>query len=266
MGRLFTVGQVVKSCGVSRSTILRLEERGILKPAFCSPENGYRYYDNYNVTLILQVKMLLSMGISYNHIKNYYNTGGGSLPDIIKELSEKMALINSSLEKMSVRLNKSEGMKVSIVRLPDYICYTREVLAQNPCEMCMKMQEHFNEAVEKGYTPLASAPLFLIVKRRDFLLKECSHKEYSYVCCIPLEPKNAPKEAIKISGCKALSVIYYGSYEKSEAAFTELGNKAKEMRLKSIDFPRVLGIVAPYTGREIKPDSFVTQLALPIGD
>ena len=42
MDDFFTIRQVCKSCGLSRATLLRMEERGLLKPASIDPETGYR--------------------------------------------------------------------------------------------------------------------------------------------------------------------------------------------------------------------------------
>ncbi len=55
MKKLFTIGQVCKCCGVSRSTILRMEIRGLLSPRV-DENTGYRYYNIYNVTKVLNIQ------------------------------------------------------------------------------------------------------------------------------------------------------------------------------------------------------------------
>ncbi len=70
------MGQVTKSCDIPRTTILRLESRGLLTPAFIDEKTGYRYYDNLNITKILHIKLLLSLDMSYDDISEYYDTGG----------------------------------------------------------------------------------------------------------------------------------------------------------------------------------------------
>ena len=51
----FTIRQVVQSCGLSRATILRLEEKGPLKPAQIDLNRGYHYYDNHNRGFLMQL-------------------------------------------------------------------------------------------------------------------------------------------------------------------------------------------------------------------
>ena len=50
-------------------------------------------------------------------------------------------------------------------------------------------------------------------------------------------------------------------YNLYHEAYNFLGKKVREMNLKPTGYPRTLGLVAPYTGREIKPDKYVIRLA-----
>ena len=59
--KLFQIQEAARACGLSRSTLMRMEEKGLLKPAYTAPDSGRRYYDNYNVAHILQA-------VSYTHL------------------------------------------------------------------------------------------------------------------------------------------------------------------------------------------------------
>lgn len=43
---------VVQACGVSRTTLIRMEKSGFLSPYRVDPGTGYRYYDMQNVAAI----------------------------------------------------------------------------------------------------------------------------------------------------------------------------------------------------------------------
>lgn len=47
-------------------------------------------------------------------------------------------------------------------------------------------------------------------------------------------------------------------------AWLTLGREVKARGLKPAGAPRVLGIVAPYTGREIETRRYCSRLALPV--
>ena len=53
-----------------------------------------------------------------------------------------------------------------------------------------------------------------------------------------------------LPACRVLSVLYYGEYDEGvDEAWLTLGREVKERGLTPAGLPRVLGIVAPYTGR-----------------
>lgn len=42
---LFPITQAADACGLSRSTLMRMEERGLLTPAYIAPKSKRRYYE-----------------------------------------------------------------------------------------------------------------------------------------------------------------------------------------------------------------------------
>ena len=72
---LFQITEAAKACGISRSTLMRLEEKGLIKPIYISKESGRRYYDNYNITRILEIEKFKSMGLSTEEIIEFYQSG-----------------------------------------------------------------------------------------------------------------------------------------------------------------------------------------------
>lgn len=101
--KFFTVSQVTKSCDISRATLLRLEERGLLCPIFVDEKSGYRYFDNHNVARILQIKHLLSTGLSYDEICEYFGTKGTSVK-LLNLLEQRMLATKRMYDEMSVRI------------------------------------------------------------------------------------------------------------------------------------------------------------------
>ncbi len=262
---LYTIGQAAKCCGISRSTIIRLEEKGLIEPAFCDESSGYRYYDSNDITKLLQIDHMHAMEMSYDQIKRYYESGGTAL-EIVRTLEEKFYMIKRTLEEMSIRNGESGTMKAEILKLPEYICYTKDFRGTSYIDKGKNSNITFGEVVEKGYNPLPGEPLFLIVKRFDFLEGSYENMEHDYTCCVPLKPETAPEEAVKIPGCTVLSVLYRGNYENNPEAYIYLGEKMKELGLKAAGYPRGIAYVAPYVGKEIDPNKYVSRFAIPIDD
>ena len=74
--KLFQITEAAHACGLSRSTLMRLEEKGLLKPAYIAPDSGRRYYDNHNVARILQIEKFKAMGFGTEEIAGYFVRGG----------------------------------------------------------------------------------------------------------------------------------------------------------------------------------------------
>ena len=64
--------------------------------------------------------------------------------------------------------------------------------------------------------------------------------------------------------CWVLSVLYCGDYAGVDEAWLTLGREVKARRLTPAGAPRILGIVAPYTGREIDTQRYCSRLVLPV--
>lgn len=60
-----------------------------------------------------------------------------------------------------------------------------------------------------------------------------------------------------------LSVLYCGDYAGEDEAWLTLNREVKARELPPTGAPRILGIVAPYTGWEIDPQRYCSRLVLP---
>lgn len=266
MRELFTISQVSRSCGVSRATILRLESRGLLEPAMVDKNSGYRYYDNHNVSWIMQIQLFLKLGLSYDDILLYLRTNGTSA-ELLRKAEEKLSILQRACNEIRLRVTGGDAVRFEYVDLPECICFTGTFRAVSSMDGYQAMYGLYREAVERGYRLLADEPLFVINEREDFIHGEFDpDADVGMTCCIPLEPSAAPKDAVLFPACRAFSCVYHGSYKRRDEAFNALGRKIRELGLKTAGHVRMIGLVASYTSREISNDNFVTRLAVPVGE
>ena len=99
---LFSISQAAKSCNLSRSTLLRLEDRGLLAPAYTDPDSGRRHYDIFNICRILQIQKFQSMGFTTEETISYY-AGQGEAQNLLSIIEEKLSALQESLEEMLLR-------------------------------------------------------------------------------------------------------------------------------------------------------------------
>lgn len=120
----FQITEAARACGLSRSTLLRMEEKGLLTPAYIAPDSGRRYYDNHNVARIMQIEKFKSMGISNEQIINYF-VRGGEATDILATLAERLHDFQRSVEELRLRVREKAGMSVQVITLPAVTCIMR---------------------------------------------------------------------------------------------------------------------------------------------
>ena len=70
--KLFTIKEISHACGVSRATLIRMEEDGFFRPYWIDPDTGYRYYDTQNVAAVGQDQRLHTIGLSRKEIADLY--------------------------------------------------------------------------------------------------------------------------------------------------------------------------------------------------
>lgn len=121
---LFTVHQVSKACGISRATILRLESKGLLTPAYVDGRTGFRYYDNHNVSRIMQIQLFLQMGLSYEDALRYYRANGTSR-ELLEDMEAKYLTLKRAYEEIKMRVGEQEEIIFEFLTLPEHVCYAR---------------------------------------------------------------------------------------------------------------------------------------------
>lgn len=85
--KLFQITEAAHACGLSRSTLMRMEKKGLLTPAYIAAESGRRYYDSHDVARILQIEKFKSMGFTTEQIADYFAQGGIDAAGDVREPS-----------------------------------------------------------------------------------------------------------------------------------------------------------------------------------
>lgn len=250
-----------KACGVSRSTIMRMEERGLLKPTYVSPDSGRRYYDNFAVAHILQIGKLRSMGLTNDEIIKYYSDGG-KVSDILPSLEARLSDLQRGVEEFRLRSSEGGGEIVSEMILPEVYCMVKRCTGLTIQDKYNEMFAFYGECVKNGYE-LSDEPLFAIQERTDFMEGRIGTEPYAFSVCVPVKDRTI-KGVKRLAACRVLSVLYYGDYGHSDENWLKLGKELRARNLKPAGYPRALGIVAPYTGKEMDASRYCSRLVIPI--
>lgn len=259
---LFSIRQAAHACNLSRSSLIRLENKGLLTPAYINANNGYRYYDNNNISRILQIQKFQKMGFSPEEIISYYESGGKA-DELLATLEQKLSVLQQQVAEIRLRSHDVPDMSLSIIEIPETICCIRKFQGPLIQDKYHASYDFFHECVEKGIA-LAPEPFFIINERTDYLEGKLSSAPFDSYICMPVLPKQAPEDAVHFPSCTAISLLCYGNYNNINEAYLYLGEQLRKRRLTPAGYVRTVALVAPYTGKEIDPQRYCSQLALPV--
>lgn len=259
---LFSISQAAHACNLSRSSLIRLEEKGLLTPARTNTKSGYRYYDNNNIARILQIQKFQQMGFSPEEIVSYYESGGKA-DGLLAILEQKLSVLQHQIAEMRLRAHDVPDRFLSIIKIPETVCCVRKFQGALVQDKYHISYDFFHECVEKGVA-LAPEPFFIINECTDYLEGKLSSTPFDSYICIPVLPERAPKDAVHFPACSALSLVCYGNYGNINEAYLYFGEQMRKRGLTPAGFIRAIALVAPYAGKEIDPDRYCSQLVLPV--
>ena len=96
---------------------MRMENSGLLTPAYISPTSGQRYYDNFNVARILQVEKFKAMGLGTEEIADYL-VHGGEASELLAVTKAHLRDLERSVEEIRLRVANGPSISVQMMTLP----------------------------------------------------------------------------------------------------------------------------------------------------
>jgi len=262
--KLFTMKQTAAATGLSRSTILRMEDRGLLTPAYVSPTSGHRYYDLYNVSRILSVQQLLELGFTNEDARLYFSSGADA-SELLVLVERRLQMLRRTYEEMKLRATMGHHLSVQLCRLDEswyYVEHTDGSTLQDKYNANYAAHCH---CVEKGIR-LGLGSQMCVNYRTDYLEGRIDAAPYSFDSYVPVHPgQNAPGVVCE-PACTALVLYYCGDLSELDDAYLRLGREVRERDLKPKGYVRAETIVGPPIGREVDINKYRCRLILPVED
>lgn len=263
---LFSIREMSEICGISRASLLRLEEDGFLKPYFVNAETGYRYYDLQNVTAVGQYQRMQTIGLSRKEIADLYYERVDSAA-FIAELRQKLARLQRFLNEYEMRHDRSKCFSVFYTALPAVTCYCAPIEGSSLEEVAVSSYLAHEKCVKEGYRMLGSEPLMAVYDDRATCLDPLGSNSRRTLC-IPVaeDPEGDPKlrhfpytEAISTLGFGS-----YGSYELLDGLWGRLFDEVEKRKLEPAGSPRLISLIAPYAGAHYTLNDYCFECAIPI--
>lgn len=261
--KLFTIKEMTQACGVSRTTLIRMEEDGFLKPYRVDPDSGYRYYDLQNVTAVGQYQRLQEAGLSRKEIADLYYERVDSRK-FLEAQRQKLSRLQRFLDEYELRHDHSKAFSVSYVTIPAVTCYCVEITTFSPEETATLSFLAHERCAAEGYRMLGSELLFGI-PHEQFARMDYLGVEHHFTLCIPVLPDAKPDPQLRFfAATEAISILGFGGYSIVPKLWDCLWAELEARGLTASGPARFIAHVAPYTGAHYKPEDFCYECVVPI--
>lgn len=272
---LFTIREAAHACGISRATLLRMEESGFLTPYHIDSITGYRYYDAQNIAQIGQYQLLQELGLTRNEITEFYYQNV-DIADFIDNQRNRLNRLQRLLNEIEVRYTSSNNYKTSFVELSEITCYTKteKNLSFDEGETFAYMVHQ--DAVKAGHQILGSEPIFALLKSNASGKYDNAHPENEITICIPIVPFDIPSKLSHelttepatehlhtFPACHAFSMFGYGDYSTIPELAHRFRQEIASRNIVPLGQPRIITHVAAYVGTHISHDNYCYELVIP---
>lgn len=277
---LISIGELARICNVSHKTLRHYDSIGVLEPIKVNLENGYRYYAKWQITRIMLIRELQSLGISLAEIKmclknDHNNPFHHNLKDIFEikeiELNEQLLILHENIqkihdfklqyEKLEKILKLDRESKVIIKELPKRkIVYKKYSGKYDPDVFRLYYKKFDENSREKGYIDSKVSSFPMAIYYPPFDLSNITIKigyeidKDSYVKDFDID---------EIAKAYYATYIYKGNY-------TSLRNDTYKYIYKFIQengYQADGPIIEIYLISEIiadKQDCFITEIQIPV--
>ncbi len=264
--RLYSIGEAAKICGISRATLLRLEEAGFDKPIKINPESGRRYYDVLNIMKIQRYLALKRLGVSQKDILNYYK-GNLDKEAFLEDIRERLDIAQRCVDEFESCFTERESITYTFYELPEVTCYCFVCPIKNIKEQVEYNYKEIQNMYDMGFKPASTTPMFCVIPNLDDVYDGIDRKPYSSVICMSIRPDAIPDEekVVHFKSRRAFSLLYHGDRDYiMENGGRMLLEEMKKHNLTPAGPLFGINVVGVFFGNEIEPDDYVFRFAIPV--
>ena len=263
--KLYTIREAAEICGVSRATLLRMEEAGLDAPRYVDKSNGYRYYDVVNIHCIKLYQMLQLMGLSNKEICSYFD-GNMMSGDFLATLQDRLSVARRCFEEFQARLIPRGTLRYEYAEFPAVTCYTFTAPMSKPKDQIEYNYREIKKMYDLGFKPAASIPMFSVVPGTDRVYGE-SAEDKGVTICVAIDPEYIPDRSCVRSFPlrNSFSLLYKGNDD-------EIMSNGADMLLEEMKQRGIVAkgpcygicVLGPFFGTRIDPDDYVFRWAIPV--
>ena len=264
--KLFTINQIANLCSISRATLIRMEEDGILQPAYKNPDNGYRYYDSENAITVIHNLSLQRLGLTHKEIKSY--TPEGDYGGFLDILEKKQRHLEDLISEIRARLTAVNEFKIEEVWPKACTCYTKTIYNVRYISVIPGfVRETLVEAINKGYVIDWRIPNCVMTEAKDFLEGRFYDRPHDFTACIPIgstKGHTRDENILTFESARSVSILLAGDSRNIRDACMKLRGYLEDNGLVPCGKGKFMGIINEFPRYEDPENNHAARIVVPV--
>ena len=264
--KLFTINQIAKLCSVSRATLIRMEEDGILQPAYKNPDNGYRYYDSENAITVIHNLSLQRLGLTHKETKSY--TPESDYKGFLEILEKKRRHLEDLISEIRARLTAVDEFEIEEIYPSACTCYTKTLHDIRYISVIPGfVRETLVEAMNKGFVIDWRIPNCVMTDAEDFLEGRFNDGPHDFTACIPIGSKKGhmhDENLVTFESARSVSILLAGSTRNIMDACGKLGKYLKDNGLVPCGKGKFMGIINEFPRYNDPYNNHAARIIVPV--
>lgn len=213
---LLTITQLADACGVSRMTLRRLCDKGILGTANDAEPGEIKLYNYKDVIRLERILSLQRCGVTQKEMMKFFNTREDHSV-LYEQIESRYLALQGLMAELRLYMQTEQGeVSVNEEIMPETAFYVKKRTIKTSYDNVIEfLADTLIEAIHDGYRLKLVPSLSLIRDFDDGVLKEHYGEDRAYTACIPVIPGDIEDENILIlPERKVISLMWYGKLEK----------------------------------------------------
>ena len=262
--QLFTIKEFARACGVSRTSLINMEESGYLTPYRIDPNTGYRYYDAFNASQVGQYQLLQTLGLNRAEIADYYHHRMDTEHFLITQ-RKRLSRMQRVLEELELRHDSARSLRFSFLDLSELVCFCETAKISTAEEGEVFHYRVYTQCIKEGFQLLGTEPLFSLSADDWRTPAAALSSPREITSCIPVvPPAHSDPRLMTFPAARAFSMLAYGDYTVIFGLYERFWQEADARGVRPAGPARFIGLVAPYVNRKIAQQDFVYRMVVPV--
>lgn len=265
---MLSIGQFSKACMVTVKTLRHYDKIGLLSPEYVNEENGYRFYNEEQIPVMLSITKLKMYGFSLADIKEILDCDSETA---IKYLRKQLNKLHNEIEhKKEIELELMQHI-VSLERTKNIMAY------QNNYEIKLEKTEDMKVISNRQVMSVED-----FGKYYGYLYKRCADKSENIILNgkamafyhdTEFDPEASDIELALgvaedskfdkiIEGSECAVTTHYGPYSKLPEAYGAVTKWIKDNNYKIVNAPYEIYIKSQFD--RIPVDEWETKIIFPV--